>query len=76
MIQAISFEQLFNSIGRLLLLVGLVMATAYAMRILFCSFVVPGLVSLKGLFLWFAIGVLAVILVGLLVRAAISRFQH
>jgi len=76
MIQAITFERLFNAIGRLLLFVGLVLATIYAMRMLFCLFVVPWLVSLKTLFLWLAIGVLAAILVGLLVRAAISRFQH
>jgi hypothetical protein len=76
MIQAITFEHLFNAIGRFLLFVGLALATVYAMRMLFCSFVVPWLVSLKAFFLWLAIGVLAVILVGLLVRATISRFQH
>jgi hypothetical protein len=76
MIQAITFEHLFNAIGRFLLFIGLALATVYAMRMLFCSFVVPWLVSLKAFFLWLAIGVLAVILVGLLVRATISRFQH
>jgi hypothetical protein len=76
MIQAITFEQLFNAIGRLLLFVGLLLATTYVLRLLFCSFVVPWLVSLRGLFLWLAIGVIAIILVVLLVRVAVSRFQH
>jgi len=76
MTQAITFEQLVNAFGRLLLFVGLLLATAYVVRVLFCSFIVPSLVSLKALLLWLAIGVLAVILVGLLVRATISRFQH
>ena len=76
MTQAITFEQLFNAIGRLLLFVGLLLATAYVVRVLFCPFIVPWLVSLKALFLWLAIGVLAVILVALLVRVTVSRFQH
>ena len=76
MIRAITFEQLFNVIGRLLLFAGLVLATACVLKVPFCSFVVPWLVSLKALFLWLAIGVLAVILVALVVRVAVSRFQH
>jgi hypothetical protein len=76
MTQAITFEQLFGAIGRLLLFVGLLLATAYVLRLLFCSYIVPWLVSLKTIFLWLAIGVVAVILVALVVRVTISRFQH
>jgi hypothetical protein len=76
MIQAITFDQLFDAVVRLLLFVGLALAAAYAMRMLLCSFVVPWLVSLKAFFLWVAIDVLAVILVALLIRATISGFQH
>jgi hypothetical protein len=76
MTQAITFEQLFNAIGRLLLFIGLLLATAWIVRLLFCSYILPWLVSLKAISLRLAIGVLAIILAALLVRAAISRFQH
>jgi hypothetical protein len=76
MTQAITFEQPFEAIGRLLLFVGLLLATAYVLRVLFCSFIVPWFVSLKALLLWLAIGVLAVIFVALVVRLTVSRFQH
>jgi hypothetical protein len=76
MTQAITFEQLFNAIGRLLLFVGLLLATAYVLRMLFCSYMVPWLVSLKALFLWFGIGVVAIVLLALVIRAVVSRFQH
>ena len=76
MAQAITFEQLFNAMGSLLVFVGLLLATAYVLRMLFCSYIVPWLVSLKALFLWLAIGVIAVILLALVVRVTVSRFQH
>jgi hypothetical protein len=76
MTQAISFEQVFNAIGRFLLFAGLLLATAYVLRMLFCSYIVPWLVSLKALSLWLAIGVIVIILLALAVRVAVSKFQQ
>jgi hypothetical protein len=76
MIQAITFEQLLNAVGRLLLFVGLVLASAYVPKMVLLSVIVPWLVSLKAHLFWLAIGVIAIILLALIVRVTVSNFQH
>jgi len=73
MVQAITFDALVSSVGRLLLFVMMALVSACVLKMLVVSVVLPWLVSLKALFLWLVLVAIAVIALALVVRFTASK---
>jgi hypothetical protein len=75
MTQVVSFEQVARGVGRAFLLLGTALVVLCRAKGLFVMVAVPALVLLKGLMAWLAVIALVVILVILIARILIFKFE-